>query len=294
MSDGWNDGRAIATRPRAARPGRREGERPRDAQRLGARRRRSRTHPGDDPRRPRRRPARARSPGRGAARPTRSTSVSRDDRELRAPPTRRRRRADRQLQPPRRDVAHDERARRVPAWRPARSRSRASSAAPRPRRPPTRRAGTSPAPAGGRRRAALLRVPDEQAVERRPVEARPHLGEQRRGAGHRRRRPARAVHRAVERRAVRRGAGLRRRERDPRRGDVRLDAAVEGEPERREARDLAARAVRVGVAAPIAIPTSSPARWAASSSTAAAVGTTTTGAVSSSATRSAPGGSDAP
>ena len=109
---------------------------------------------------------------------------------------------------------------------------------------PSRNVPAPTAVAGARPR---LRVADEQAVERRPVERGPHLREQRGAAGDRRRGPARAVDRAVERRAVGGRARLGRRERDARRGDVRLDAAVEREPERREARDLAARGVRVDV-----------------------------------------------
>ena len=103
---------------------------------------------------------------------------------------------------------------------------------------------------GSRRRATRLRIPDEQAVERGPVEARAHLSEERRSAGHRRGSATRAVHRAVESRAICGVSRLRGCECDPGRGHVRLDATVEGEAERREARDLAPLPVRVGVLGP--------------------------------------------
>ncbi len=241
MSDGLNEARSIATRPssvsgaplKASAQGTRSASEPAGGDLHDA---------GHDP-----------GGGRGSsadghANPSRASDpqheVSRDDGELERLRLAARDGADRQLEPPGRHVANDERARRVPA-RPlpdaeAERRRLSGDLADR-RRTEPERAGAD----RGRRRPALLCVPDEQAVERRPVEARPHLGEKRSGPGDRRRRTARAVDRPVERRPVRGGSRLRRRERDPGRGDVGLDAAVEGEPERGEAGHLPSLPVRV-------------------------------------------------
>ena len=278
MSEAGNESRSIATRP-SSRAGRVvEGERPRDAQRLGARRR-DLDHPGDDPDVGSRDGANAHL---NACRPPHAQhQMIRHDEEPERLRVAARDGADRQ-QP---GAGSRRCARRASGWRasglPARCRSRASSAAPRPLRPPMHRAGTC-----RRRRRSQARGP--AARSRRAgcrATARPGLDASGRAAQLRRRpsQPPRSCRsRFIERRAVRGSAGHRRRERDAGRGDIRLDAAVEGKPERGEDRDPAAGLVdrRPECFAPIAMPTSSPARCAASNSTAAAVGTTTTGTVS--------------
>ena len=83
----------------------------------------------------------------------------------------------------------------------------------------------------------------EQAPQVRRAEAGPQLGEQGRRTGHDRGRAARAVDRAVARRAVVVAAGLGGREHDSRRGEIGLHARVEGEAARGEGRDLLRGAV---------------------------------------------------
>ena len=235
VSDALNDARSIATRPSSV-SGARSKPSAQGTRSASRARRCDLHHPGDDPG-----VGRGRSAHRDlhARRPADAQhEVVRDDLERERLRLAARDGADRQLQPPRRDVAHDDRARRVPASAlpdpEAERRRLRRDLADRRRAEPER-----PGADGGRGRAARLRVADEQAVERRPVEARPHLREERSGAGDRRRRAARAVDRAVERRAVGSGARLGGRERDPGRGDVRLDR-------RRRRRARARRSPRPG------------------------------------------------
>ena len=99
---------------------------------------------------------------------------------------------------------------------------------------------TSPAPWPVTLSSRIERaLPVSRLLQVERAQARAHLGEHRRGAGDHGGGRARAVDRAVARRAVVVGARLGGRERDARRGQVGLDAAVEGEPARGERRDPA-------------------------------------------------------